>query len=82
MAVDSVTFDAAVPSSTGNGNETTGGSGTSSTSATRKVDPASEEDLLDLAVESFLPGMISNTLMLNNSLFNFVKEAIDEGDEG
>jgi hypothetical protein len=32
-------------------------------------------------VDAFLPGMISNTLMLNNSLFNFAKEAIDEGSD-
>ncbi|MCG5487769.1 MAG: hypothetical protein KK482_29605 [Sinorhizobium meliloti] len=34
------------------------------------------------AIEALLPSMVSDTLMLNNSLFNFAKEAIDEGDEG
>lgn len=82
MAVDSVDFDAGIPSPAGNASESLTGGVTAPTSATRKIDPASEEDILDAAVEAFLPGMISNTLMLNNSLFNFVKEAIDEGDEG
>ncbi|MCF3641601.1 hypothetical protein LXM94_16635 [Rhizobium sp. TRM95111] len=81
MAVDSVNFDADVkPLATG-GDETSGGGGVAPASATRKVDPNSDEELLNAAVESFVPGMISNTLTLNNSLFNFAKEAIDEADE-
>ncbi|WP_034855655.1 hypothetical protein [Sinorhizobium sojae] len=51
-------------------------------SGTKKVDPNSDGAVLQAAVEAFLPSMISNTLMLNNSLFNFAKEAIDEGNEG
>ncbi|MBP2443975.1 hypothetical protein [Rhizobium leguminosarum] len=50
-------------------------------STTKKVDPNSESEILSAAVDAFLPGMISNTLMLNNSLFNFAKEAIDEGSD-
>lgn len=47
-----------------------------SESSTRKIDPNSESELID----AFLPGMITNQLMLNNNLFNFAKEAIDEAD--
>jgi hypothetical protein len=54
----------------------------SNTTSTKKVDPNSEEEILNAAVEAFIPSMISNTMMLNNSIFNFAKEAIDEGDEG
>ncbi|MBB4293110.1 hypothetical protein GGE16_005195 [Rhizobium leguminosarum] len=54
---------------------------TSTGSTTKKVDPNSESEVLSAAVDAFLPSMISNTLMLNNSLFNFAKEAIDEGSD-
>lgn len=81
MAVDSVNSDAGIPSTTIR-NESSGSSETNPSSTTKKVDPSTESDVLNAAVESFLPSMVSNTLMLNNSLFNFAKEAIDEGDEG
>jgi hypothetical protein len=53
----------------------------STKSSTKKVDPNSEEEILNAAVDAFLPSMISNTLTLNNSLFNFAKDAIDEGND-
>lgn len=80
MAVDPVN-SSQIPT-TPTGSETTDTTSSSSPSDTKKVDPNSEEEILTAAVEAFLPNMISNTMLLNNSIFNFAKEAIDEGDEG
>jgi hypothetical protein len=83
MAVDAVNPNTTVTLTGGDSPSKTTSPDTGSKSVeTRKVDPNSDEPILDAAIEAFLPGMISNTLMLNNSLFNFAKEAIDEGDEG
>jgi hypothetical protein len=83
MAVDAVNPNTTVTLTGGDSPSKTTSQDTGSKSVeTRKVDPNSDEPILDAAIEAFLPGMISNTLMLNNSLFNFAKEAIDEGDEG
>ncbi|RFB83093.1 hypothetical protein B5K11_35295 [Rhizobium leguminosarum bv. trifolii] len=84
MAVDAVNSDLnlapANPVSVELTTDKTGSTG-STGSTTKKVDPNSESEVLSAAVDAFLPGMISNTLMLNNSLFNFAKEAIDEGSD-
>ncbi|EJT01329.1 hypothetical protein [Rhizobium sp. CCGE 510] len=84
MAVDAVNSDLnlapANPFPVELTTDKTGSTGTTG-STTKKVDPNSESEVLSAAVDAFLPGMISNTLMLNNSLFNFAKEAIDEGSD-
>lgn len=83
MAVDAINPNSTTTSATDDVVPTKTSSTSSSSSVeTKKVDPNSDEEVLNAAVEAFLPSMISNTLMLNNSLFNFAKEAIDEGDEG
>jgi len=79
MAVEAVTSNPITPPVTGTDDVTPISSDTAD--ATKKVDPNSEEEVLSAAVEAFLPSMVSNTLMLNNTLFNFAKEAIDEGDQ-
>ncbi|KPH04389.1 hypothetical protein B5K08_23810 [Rhizobium leguminosarum bv. trifolii] len=84
MAVDAVNSDLNLaPANPVSVELTTDKTGSTSTtgSTTKKVDPNSESEVLSAAVDAFLPGMISNTLMLNNSLFNFAKEAIDEGSD-
>ncbi|MGO7133536.1 hypothetical protein AB9E06_22050 [Rhizobium leguminosarum] len=80
MAIEAVTpTSTTVPAA---GPQTTSStSSDTSSSATKKIDPNSEKEVLNAAVEGFLPGMISNTLMLNNTLFNFAKDAIDEADQ-
>ncbi|NTJ41858.1 hypothetical protein G6L28_04485 [Agrobacterium larrymoorei] len=44
--------------------------------ASGKISPEMESEIID----SFLPGMITNQLMLNGQLFDFAKEAINEAD--
>ncbi|MGY5810027.1 hypothetical protein ACXHXG_20220 [Rhizobium sp. LEGMi198b] len=81
MAVDAVNSDLNLtPANSVSVELTTDKTGTTS-STTKKVDPNSENEVLSAAVDAFLPSMISNTLMLNNSIFNFAKEAIDEGSD-
>ena len=80
MAVDAVNPGTATVLSTPDDTSGTGTGPSSTPSSTKKVDPNSEQEILSAAVEAFLPSMISNTMMLNNSIFNFAKEAIDEGD--
>lgn len=82
MAVDAINPNTTVTSTGPDTASKVTAAETVSSVETRKVDPNSDELVLDAAIGAFLPGMISNTLMLNNSLFNFAKEAIDEGDEG
>ena len=45
-----------------------------------KIDPNDEEEVMEAGLEILTTGMISNMLLMNNSLFNFAKEAIDEAD--
>ncbi|WFU04613.1 hypothetical protein QA648_27960 (plasmid) [Rhizobium sp. CB3171] len=81
MAVDAVNSDLNLtPANPVSVELTTDKTGTTG-STTKKVDPNSENEVLSAAVDAFLPSMISNTLMLNNSIFNFAKEAIDEGSD-
>ncbi|ANP90533.1 MULTISPECIES: hypothetical protein [Rhizobium] len=81
MAIEAVTPNpATVPTAPADAPSSTS-SNTSASDATKKVDPNSEKEVLNAAVEAFLPSMVSNTLMLNNTLFNFAKDAIDEGDQ-
>lgn len=79
MAVEAVNANPNVSPATGT--DTSTATSPDTTETTKKVDPNSEEEVLTAAVEAFLPSMVSNTLMLNNTLFNFAKEAIDEGDQ-
>ena len=80
MAIDAVTpSPATVPITSPEAPGST--SSNTTTDATKKVDPNSEAEVLNAAVEAFLPSMVSNTLMLNNTLFNFAKDAIDEADQ-
>ncbi len=79
MAVEAVTSNPIV--SPASGTDTLATPSPDATGTTKKVDPNSDEEVLTAAVEAFLPSMVSNTLMLNNTLFNFAKEAIDEGDQ-
>lgn len=81
MAIDPVGHNPTVTSDVTGGGDAGGPAGSGGAKTTKKVDPNSDE-VLSAAIEAFLPSMVSNTLMLNNSLFNFAKEAIDEGDEG
>ncbi|WP_026615937.1 hypothetical protein [Ensifer aridi] len=81
MAIDAVGHNPTVTSDIVGSGDAAGAAASGGANTTKKVDPNSSE-VLTAAVEAFLPSMISNTLMLNNSLFNFAKEAIDEGDEG
>ena len=81
MAIEAVTSSpATVPTTPADAPGSTS-SNTSTSDTTKKVDPNSEKEVLNAAVEAFLPSMVSNTLMLNNTLFNFAKDAIDEGDQ-
>ncbi|WP_081159899.1 hypothetical protein [Ensifer aridi] len=82
MAIDAVGSHPSVFSHVVDGGSAARGAGERGTNPAKKVDPNSDEQVLSAAIEAFLPSMVSNTLMLNNSLFNFTKEAIDEGDEG
>ncbi len=79
MAIEAVTSSSAtVPATPA---DAPGSTSLSTSDTTKKVDPNSEKEVLNAAVEAFLPSMVSNTLMLNNTLFNFAKDAIDEGDQ-
>ena len=81
MAVDATS--AAVPTSqllTSEASEAKGSSPEDGAS-TRKIDPESEDGILDAAAEAFLPGMMASQLMMNSTLFNFSKEAIDEAEQ-
>lgn len=82
MAIDAVGSHPSVLTHAFDEGSAVRGAGERGTNPAKKVDPNSDEQVLSAAVEAFLPSMVSNTLMLNNSLFNFTKEAIDEGDEG
>ena len=82
MAVDAVNPSTPTVLSTPADTSATGTNPASTPSSTKKVDPNSETEILNLAVEAFIPSMMSNMLTLNNSLFNYAKEAMDEGDEG
>lgn len=74
MAVDPISSSSAG----GVTSQSVEGTSNSGTGATKKVAPNS---VADAALNVFIPGMISSQLMLNNSLFNFAKEAIDEADQ-
>ncbi|MGG7518133.1 hypothetical protein ACQ3G6_09640 [Allorhizobium undicola] len=79
MAVDQVSAlssSSALPeaSSTQSASET-------AASSSKKIDPNAESQVLEAAVSSFIPSMMSNMMQLNNSVFNFAKEAIDEGND-
>ncbi|EJK86971.1 hypothetical protein [Rhizobium sp. AP16] len=79
MAIEAVTSSpATIPATPA---DAPGSTSLSTSDTTKKVDPNSEKEVLNAAVEAFLPSMVSNTLMLNNTLFNFAKDAIDEGDQ-
>ena len=82
MAVDAVNPGTPTVLSTPADTSPTDTAPSSTPSSTKKVDPNSETEILNAAVEAFIPGMMSNMLTLNNSLFNYAKEAMDESDEG
>lgn len=52
------------------------------TNSTKKIDPNGEEEILSAAVDVFISSMISNMLTMNNSLFNYAKEAMADSDDG
>lgn len=77
MAVESVNANKSTSASTGSGPGNTSNSSSSGGGATKKIDPNSATNEM---MGAFLPAMISNQLTMNNQLFNFAKEAIDEAD--
>lgn len=50
-------------------------------STTKKYDPNTEETILEEGIASFLPSAMSNLMQLNNSIFNYAKDAIDEASD-
>lgn len=80
MAVDAVTLSTVDTVPATDGSKETSSSGGDG-SGIKKIDPNDEEAILEEGVGVLVPGMISNFLLLNNSLFNFAKEAIDEADQ-
>ncbi len=54
---------------------------TASTTTSEATTEMTQETLDQIGIESFLPTMLANQLQLNDVLFNFVNEAIDESKE-
>ncbi|PII39000.1 hypothetical protein T190_12075 [Sinorhizobium meliloti CCBAU 01290] len=51
------------------------------THSTKKIDPTAKGNI-ECSVDVFISSMISNMLTMNNSLFNYAKEAMAGSDDG